>query len=118
MGKIFLFFRGRVMFTIHNTSGKVLAFAGRTLKKDKKIPKYINSPETDIYHKSNVLYAMNFARTEIRKQDECFMVEGYTDVISLHQAGIENVVASSGTSLTQGQIRLIKRHTPNIYFFI
>lgn len=110
----FDFFRNRVLFTIHNQSGKPIAFAGRTLKKDKKIPKYVNSPETDIYHKSNVLYALYFARTAIRKQNLCLIVEGYTDVISMHQAGIENVVASSGTSLTPGQIRLIKRYTPNI----
>ncbi|MEM9885324.1 MAG: DNA primase [Bacteroidota bacterium] len=108
------FFRDRVMFTIHNLSGKPIAFAGRTLKKDKKIPKYINSPETEIYVKSKVLYGAYFAKQAIRKQDECILVEGYTDVISLHQAGIENVVASSGTSLTVGQINLIKRYSPNI----
>ncbi|MGB1207285.1 MAG: DNA primase [Chitinophagales bacterium] len=110
----FSFFRGRVMFPIHNLSGKVIAFAGRTLRTDKKIPKYINSPETEIYNKSNVLYGIFFARNTIRKKDECFLVEGYTDVISLNQAGIENVVAASGTSLTIGQIRLIKRYTKNI----
>jgi DNA primase len=108
------FFRERVMFTIHNLSGKPIAFAGRTLKKEKKIPKYINSPETDIYVKNKVLYGAYFAKQAIRKQDECILVEGYTDVISLHQAGIENVVASSGTSLTYGQVNLIKRYTPNI----
>ncbi|MEM0992356.1 MAG: DNA primase [Bacteroidota bacterium] len=108
------FFRDRVMFTIHNLSGKPIAFAGRTLKKDKKIPKYINSPETEIYVKNKVLYGAYFAKQAIRKQDECILVEGYTDVISLHQAGVENVVASSGTSLTVGQINLIKRYSPNI----
>lgn len=108
------FFRNRVMFTIHNLSGKPIAFAGRILQKDVKAPKYINSPETEIYNKSKVLYGAFFAKQSIRKEDECILVEGYTDVISLHQAGIENVVASSGTSLTEGQIRLIKRYTPNI----
>jgi DNA primase len=108
------FFRARVMFPIHNLSGKVVAFAGRTLSKDKKQPKYINSPETDIYVKSKILYGIFFAKKEIRQKDECILVEGYTDVISLVQAGIENVVASSGTSLTIDQIRLINRFTPNI----
>ncbi|MEM9544968.1 MAG: DNA primase [Bacteroidota bacterium] len=108
------FFRSRVMFTIHNLSGKVIAFAGRTLSKDKKTPKYINSPETDIYIKRKVLYGMYFAKQAIRKEDECIMVEGYTDVITLHQYGIENVVASSGTSLTVEQIGLVRRYTPNI----
>ncbi len=108
------FFRNRVMFTIHNLSGKPIAFAGRILQKDVKAPKYINSPETEIYHKSDVLYGAYFAKRAIRKADECILVEGYTDVLSLHQEGIENVVASSGTSLTEGQIRLIKRYTPNI----
>lgn len=108
------FFRNRVMFSIHNLSGKVVALAGRIMAKDVKAPKYINSPETEIYHKSKVLYGAYFAKTAIRKQDECILVEGYTDVISLHQAGIENVVASSGTSLTIEQIRLIKRYTPNV----
>lgn len=108
------FFRDRVMFPIHNLAGKVIGFGGRTLQKDKKIPKYVNSPETEIYNKSKVLFGAFFAKKAIRQQDECILVEGYTDVISLHQAGIENVVASSGTSLTVGQIRLIKRYTPNI----
>lgn len=108
------FFRNRVMFTIHNLSGKPIAFAGRIMAKDTKAPKYINSPETEIYHKSKVLYGANFAKVAIRQQDECILVEGYTDVISLHQAGIENVVAASGTSLTTQQIRLIKRYTPNV----
>ena len=108
------FFRNRVMFPIHNLSGKVIGFGGRTLQKDKKIPKYINSPETEIYNKSKVLYGAYHAKKAIRQHDECILVEGYTDVISLNQAGIENVVASSGTSLTVGQIRLVKRYTPNI----
>lgn len=108
------FFRARVMFPIHNLSGKVVAFAGRALSKEKNQPKYINSPETDIYVKSKILYGMYFAKKEIRTKDQCILVEGYTDVISLHQAGIENVVASSGTALTQDQIRLVKRHTNNI----
>lgn len=108
------FFRNRVMFTIHNLSGKVIGFGGRILQKDVKAPKYINTPETEIYNKSKVLYGIFFAKQTIRKEDECILVEGYTDVISLHQAGIENVVASSGTSLTKEQIRLIKRYTPNV----
>lgn len=107
-------FRGRVMFPIHDISGKVVAFGGRTLKKDKKTPKYINSPETDIYHKSKILYGLFQARHKIRDEDNCYLVEGYTDVISLHLAGIENVVASSGTSLTDDQIKLIGRFTKNI----
>jgi len=108
------FFRNRVLFAIHNFSGKVIGFGGRILNKDLKAPKYINTPETDIYHKSKVLYGVYFAKRAIRKEDQCILVEGYTDVISLHQAGIENVVAASGTSLTEEQIRLIKRLTPNI----
>ncbi len=108
------FFRGRVMFTLHNLSGKVVGFAGRIMQKDVKAPKYINSPETEVYLKSKFLYGAHQARKSIRKLDECIMVEGYTDVISLHQAGIENVVASSGTSLTVEQIGLVKRYTPNI----
>lgn len=108
------FFRARVMFPIHNTSGKVVAFAGRTLQSDKKIPKYVNSPETPIYHKSQVLYGLHLARTAIRRHDECWLVEGYLDLISLVQAGIEHVVASSGTALTQEQIKLIKRYSENI----
>lgn len=108
------FFRDRVMFPIHNLSGKVIAFGGRTLSSDKKIPKYINSPETEIYVKSNSLYGIFQAKTAIRKADECILVEGYTDVISLSQAGVEHVIASSGTSLTEGQIRLVKRYTPNM----
>jgi DNA primase len=108
------FFRGRVMFTIHGLTGKPIAFAGRIMAKDVNAPKYINSPETEIYTKSRVLYGMFHARKAIQKADECILCEGYTDVISLHQSGIENVVASSGTSLTVDQIRQIKRFTPNI----
>lgn len=108
-------FFGRVMFPIHNVTGRVIAFGGRTLRTDtKKIAKYINSPETEIYHKSDVLYGIYFAKKEIVKQENCFLVEGYTDVVSLHQAGIENVVASSGTALTIGQIKLIRKFTNTI----
>ena len=107
-------FAGRVMFPIQNLSGRVIGFGGRILTNDKKTAKYLNSPETDIYHKSNVLYGLTQARKSIIQQDNCFLVEGYTDVISLHQAGIENVVSSSGTSLTIEQIRLIRRFTRNI----
>lgn len=110
------FFRNRVMFTIHNVSGKVIAFAGRTLSTEKSQPKYINSPETPIYNKRKVLYALHLAKNSIRKKDNCYIVEGYTDVISLFQNGVENVVASSGTSLTSGQVRLVKRYTDNITF--
>lgn len=108
------FFRSRVIFPIHNISGKVIAFAGRTLSADKKIPKYINSPESEIYNKRKVLYGLYFAKESIRREDECILVEGYTDVITLHQGDIKNVVASSGTALTTDQIKLIKRYTPNI----
>lgn len=107
-------FRGRVMFPVHSLSGKVVAFGGRILKKDDKMAKYVNSPESEIYHKSNELYGIYFAKQAIVKQDRCLLVEGYTDVISMHQSGIENVVASSGTSLTPGQIRLIHRFTENV----
>ncbi|WP_242927523.1 DNA primase [Pontibacter vulgaris] len=108
-------FRARVMFPIHNVSGRVVGFGARTLKSnDKKSPKYLNSPESDIYHKSNVLYGLFQAKQAMRMQDLCYLVEGYLDVISLHQGGIENVVASSGTSLTEGQIKLIARYTQNI----
>ncbi len=107
-------FRGRVMFPIHSFTGRVIGFGGRTLKTDKAVPKYVNSPESDIYHKSNVLYGLSFAKKAIRDLDNCYLVEGYADVLSVHQAGIENVVASSGTSLTVEQIRLIKRFTENI----
>jgi DNA primase len=108
------FFWDRVMFTIHNLQGKPIAFAGRILKKDVKAPKYVNSPESEIYHKSDVLYGLYQARQSVRKQDNCYMVEGYTDVISLHQHGVENVVATSGTSLTPGQARLVKQQTENV----
>ncbi len=108
------FFRGRVMFPIHNLSGKVIAFAGRTLSSDKKVPKYVNSPESEVYYKSKILYGAYQAKSSISKLDNCYLVEGYTDVISMHQAGIENVVASSGTSLTKDQIQLIKRFTKNV----
>lgn len=108
------FFRARVMFAIHNLSGKVAAFAGRTMSADKTIPKYINSPETEVYVKNKTLYGAFQAKKAIRQKDECVLVEGYMDVISLHQAGIENVVASSGTSLTEGQLQLIKRNTANL----
>ncbi len=107
-------FRGRVVFPIHNLSGKAIAFGARILKNDKNQPKYINSPETEVYHKSKILYGIFQAKNAIRNEDNCFLVEGYTDVISLHQAGVENVVASSGTSLTEDQIRLIKRYSENI----
>ena len=107
-------FRGRVIFPVHTLSGKVVAFGGRILKKDEKTAKYVNSPESEIYHKSNELYGIYFAKQAIVKADRCFLVEGYTDVVSMHQAGIENVVASSGTALTPGQIRLIHRFTNNI----
>ncbi len=107
-------FRGRVIFPIHNPSGRPIAFGARQLKTDKKQPKYINSPETPVYHKSNVLYGMHLAKKLIRQHDNCYLVEGYTDVISLHLSGIENVVASSGTSLTVEQIRLISRYSKHI----
>ena len=108
-------FSERVMFPIHNLMGRVIGFGGRTLRTDnKKIAKYLNSPESEIYHKSKVLYGIFFAKKAITQNDRCYLVEGYTDVLSMHQAGIENVVASSGTALTPDQIRLIKRFTPNI----
>jgi DNA primase len=107
-------FKGRVLFPIHSMSGRVLGFGGRTLSADKNIAKYVNSPESEIYHKSQILYGIFHAKKEIVKEDNCYLVEGYTDVISLHQAGIENVVSSSGTALTPEQIRLIRRLTNNI----
>ncbi len=113
-GKLYDRFRGRVMFPIHNFTGRIIGFGGRTLKTDKAVPKYVNSPESEIYHKSNVLYGLFFAKKAIRDLDNCFLVEGYADVLSVHQAGIENVVASSGTSLTTEQVRLIGRFTKNI----
>ncbi|WP_291725816.1 DNA primase [Bernardetia sp.] len=106
-------FRGRVMFPIHNVSGRTIGFGARALKKDQQ-PKYLNSPETEIYQKSHVLYGIFQAKNAIRKEENCYLVEGYTDVIGLHQAGIENVVASSGTSLTEGQISLLKRFTDRV----
>ncbi|MEQ9286490.1 MAG: DNA primase [Cyclobacteriaceae bacterium] len=107
-------FRGRVIFPIHNITGKVIAFGARILKNVKNQPKYINSPETELYHKSHILYGIFQAKNAIRNEDNCYLVEGYTDVISLHQAGIHNVVASSGTSLTEDQIKLIKRFSDNV----
>lgn len=107
-------FRGRVMFPVHTLSGKVVAFGGRILKKVENTGKYVNSPESDIYHKGNELYGIFFAKQAITKNDCCYLVEGYTDVISMHQSGIENVVASSGTALTHGQIKLIHRFTNNV----
>ena len=107
-------YRGRIIFPIHNQSGKVVGFGARILKTNDKAPKYINTPENDIYVKSKILYGSYFARQAIDKADECLLVEGYTDVVSLHQAGIENVVASGGTSLTPDQLRLVKKYTNNL----
>ena len=107
-------FRGRVIFPIHTITGKVVAFGARILIKDKKQPKYINSPETELYHKSHILYGIYQAKQAIRQADNCYLVEGYTDVISMHQAGVKNVVSSSGTALTEDQIKLISRFTKNI----
>lgn len=107
-------FRERVIFPIHSLSGRIIAFGGRTLRDDKTVAKYVNSPETEIYHKSNSLYGIYFAKSAIAKAQKCYLVEGYTDVISMHQAGVCNVVASSGTSLTVEQIRLIKRFTNKV----
>ncbi len=107
-------FGGRVIFPLHNVAGRVIAFGGRTLTNDKKVAKYLNSPESDIYHKGRTLYGIYQAKRDITRLDKCYLVEGYTDVLSFHQAGIENVVASSGTSLTIEQIRLIRRFSPNI----
>ena len=107
-------FRGRVMFPIMNIAGKVIAFGGRTLKKDKNIAKYVNSPESSIYSKRNVIYGLYQAKREISKADKCFIVEGYADVISMHQAGFKNVIASSGTALTEGHIHAIRRFTNNV----
>lgn len=107
-------FFGRVMFPIHSISGRVVAFGGRVMVKSKEVAKYINSPETELYHKSDIVYGIFHAKAEIVRQDRCYLVEGYTDVISMHQAGITNVIASSGTSLTTGQIKLIQRFTNNI----
>src|SRR5574343_1886473 len=107
-------YRGRIIFPVHNQSGKILGFGARILKTNDRAPKYINTPENEIYVKSKILYGSYFARQAIDKADECLLVEGYTDVISLHQAGIENVVASGGTSLTPDQLRLIKKFTNNL----
>lgn len=110
----FDFYRGRVIFPIHSISGRVLGFGGRTLKSDKKVAKYYNSPESPIYNKSEILYGLYFSKGEIIKRDECLLCEGYTDVISLYQSGIHNVVSSSGTALTKEQVRLVKRYTQNL----
>jgi DNA primase len=113
-GRFYDRFRGRVIFPVHNLSGKVIAFGARILTKDKDQPKYINSPETEIYHKSNVLYGMFQAKNAIRREDFCYIVEGYTDVMSMHQSDVDNVVASSGTAFTEEQIKLIRRFTENV----
>lgn len=113
-GSVYDRFRGRVMFPIHNLTGRILGFGGRTLKTDKKTPKYVNSPESEVYHKSDVLYGLYVAKKPILDADNCYLVEGYADVLSMHQAGVENVVSSSGTSLTSGQVRLISRYTKNV----
>lgn len=113
-GKLFDFYRGRVIFPIHNAVGKTVGFGGRILNKSEKIAKYFNSPESEVYHKSDVLYGFYFAKKSIRTLDNVYLVEGYTDVISMVESGVENVVASSGTALTQGQIRLISTQTKNI----
>ena len=112
--KVYDRFRGRVMFPIHNITGKVIAFGARTLSKDKKQPKYLNSPETDLYHKSRVLYGLFQAKQFIRQEDNCYLVEGYTDVMAMHQAGVKNVVSSSGTALTEEQVKLIRRYSKNV----
>ncbi len=112
--KVYDRFRGRVIFPIHNIIGKVIGFGARILGNDKNQPKYVNSPETPVYNKSKELYGFYFAKNAIRNEDDCVLVEGYTDVISLHQSGIENVIASSGTSLTEDQIKIIRRFTKNI----
>ena len=113
-GRLYDRFRERVMFPIHNVSGRIVAFGGRTLRTDKKVAKYQNSPESEIYSKKNEIYGLYFAKKAIQQQNYAIMVEGYTDVISMHQSGVENVVASSGTSLTTEQIRLLARFTKNI----
>lgn len=113
-GRVYDRFRGRVIFPVHNMSGKVIAFGARMMGKQPNQPKYINSPETEIYHKSQVLYGLFQGKNSIRQKDNCFLVEGYTDVLSMHQADVENVVASSGTALTEDQIKLIRRFTENV----
>ena len=112
--KVYDRFRGRMIFPIHNITGKTIAFGARTLSREKNQPKYINSPETELYHKSKVLYGLYQSKLAIRKEDNCFIVEGYTDVISMHQAGVQNVVSSSGTALSEDQVKLIKRYTSNV----
>lgn len=107
-------YRGRIIFPVHNQSGKIIGFGARIIAKNDKAPKYINTPENELYVKSRILYGSYFARQAIDKNDECLLVEGYTDVVSLHQAGIENVVASGGTSLTPDQLRLVKKYTNNL----
>ncbi len=113
-GKVYDRFRGRVMFPIHNFTGRIIGFGGRTLKTDKNVPKYVNSPQSDIYNKSNVLYGLFQAKKAIRDVDNCYLVEGYADVLSVHQAGVENVVAASGTSLTPEHVRIMARVTKNV----
>ena len=113
-GSLWDFFKGRVMFPIRDVTGRVIGFGGRTLSTDKKVAKYFNSPESILYNKSKVLYGMHLAKPAIVKEERCFLVEGYTDVMAMHQAGVENVVASSGTALTTGQIHLIRRYTKNV----
>ena len=112
--RYFDFFRGRVLFPIQSISGRILGFGGRSLINDKKVAKYFNSPESIIYNKSEILYGLYFSKGEIVKYDECLLCEGYTDVISMHQSGIQNVVSSSGTSLTKEQVKLVKRYTKNL----
>jgi DNA primase len=107
-------YRGRIIFPVHNNTGKIMGFGARLIKNNDKAPKYINTPENEVYSKSKILYGTYFARQAIDKNDECLLVEGYTDVIALHQAGIENVVASGGTSLTVDQLRLIRKYTNNL----
>lgn len=113
-GTLYDRYRGRIIFPIHSHTGRVIGFGGRTLKSDKKVPKYVNSPESEIYHKSHILYGWHLAKRKVQTENNCYLVEGYADVVSVHQAGIENVVASSGTSLTVEQIQLINRFTKNI----
>ena len=113
-GSLWDFFKGRVMFPIRDVTGRVIGFGGRTLTTDKKVAKYFNSPESILYNKSKVLYGMHLAKQPINKEERCFLVEGYTDVMAMHQAGVENVVSSSGTALTAGQIHLIRRFTKNV----
>ncbi|MEO5595169.1 MAG: DNA primase, partial [Chitinophagaceae bacterium] len=107
-------YRGRIIFPVHNNSGKIIGFGARIIKNNDKAPKYINTPENELYIKSKILYGTYFARQAIDKANECLLVEGYTDVVSLHQAGVENVVASGGTSLTPDQLRLVKKYTNNL----